>query len=221
MVGTIAPLVKEVRQSRRRRSKGEVLALHEVEVLALHFLSSLAGGFAVFAALRLVRLGATEFVPGVVETVDRGATTVLAVLALGLVGASILGLRLPMRDRQVPIEWRFYHGPARASVEYGFVLGAGLFTRINGAAVYLAPVAALIAPSDWLAAVPIMSFAAARAGIVVARSIAVVDAPPEESVDRLRWESNVRLRFIALQLIAVTAVGAAGIATLLLGAGRW
>src|ERR671936_507872 len=170
MVGTIAPLVKEVRQSRRRRSKGEVLALHEAEVLALHFLSSLAGGFAVFAALRLVRLGATELVPGVVETV---------------------------------------------------VLGAGLFTRINGAAVYLAPVAALIAPSDWLAAVPIMSFAAARAGIVVARSIAVVDAPPEESVDRLRWESNVRLRFIALQLIAVTAVGAAGIATLLIGAGRW
>src|SRR5918911_554371 len=135
MVGTIAPLVKEVRQSRRRRSKGEVLALHEVEVLALHFLSSLAGGFAVFAALRLVRLGATELVPGVVETVDRGATTVLAVLALGLVGAAI----------------------------------------------HLAPVAALIAPSAWLAAVPIMSFAAARAGIVVARSIAVVDAPPEES----------------------------------------
>jgi hypothetical protein len=213
MVGTIAPLVKEVRQTKGR--------LGTAQVVGLHFLSSLAGGFALFAALRLVRMGAAWLAPGLVDASDHAAAVVVAVLALGLFVAATLRWRLPMRDRQVPIEWRFYHGPARASVEYGFVLGAGLFTRINSAALYLAPVAALLAPSDWLAAPPIMIFAAARAGIVVTRSLAVVEAPPAKTAERIQWQSAARLRFVALQLIAVTAVGAAGITSLLLGAGRW
>ena len=211
MVGTIAPLVQEAREERGR--------LGAALVVVLHFVSSLAGGLAVFAALRLARVAIVSFAPGALDVIDEGAPTILAALALAAGLASILRLPLPMRDRQVPIEWRMEHGPARASVEYGFVLGAGLFTRINGAALYLAPVAAFLVPATWVAAAPILAFAAARAGIVVARSLALAGAPPEESAARLRWQSNVRLRFLALQLVAVTAVGAAGISTLLVGAG--
>jgi hypothetical protein len=211
MVGTIAPLVQEAREERGK--------VGVARVVVAHFVSSLAGGLAVFASLRLVRVAIGSLVPGALEVVDAGAYTILAALALAAGVASILRLPLPMRDRQVPIEWRMEHGPARASVEYGFVLGAGLFTRINGAALFLAPAAAFLVPVTWVAAAPILAFAAARAGIVIARSLALAGAPPEESAAWLRWQSNVRLRFLALQLIAVTAVGAAGISTLLVGVG--
>lgn len=205
MIGTITPLVEEVQQKRQRTGAAEVALMY--------VLSSLVGGAALAAAARGLRLGAFALLPQDVGGRDLVVPIVIAVSACYGVGV-IASTRLPrlMWQRQVPLIWRSRFGPLRASVAYSAVLGAGIFTRINSPAVYLVPIAALLAPSWPLALAPALLYAFARASIVAAASIAFSEKYYRDWDGLMAWISYQRRIWTAVQAIVLASATAAALA---------
>lgn len=138
-----------------------------------------------------------------------------AVAVVAVVGAYVLltlampRLRLPMRDKQVPLEWRSRMGPLAAAIVYSAILGAGVFTRINSVGIYLIPVAAVLAPSWTLALAPALVYGFARAASVVAPSVALADRYYQDVDGVMRWLTHQRRVWTAVQAVAVAATAVA------------
>ncbi|HYZ77396.1 MAG TPA: hypothetical protein VE596_08485 [Gaiellaceae bacterium] len=179
----------------------------------MYVLSSLAGAAALVAAARALRLGAFALLPADVGGRELVVPIVIAVSACYAV-AVIASYRLPrlMWKRQVPFVWRTRFGPLRASVAYSAVLGAGIFTRINSPAVYLVPIAALLAPSWPLALVPGLLYAFARASIVAVASIAFSERYYRDWDGLMGWISYQRRIWTAVQGIVLASATVAGLA---------
>jgi hypothetical protein len=182
-----------------------------VEVTALYVTSSMVGAAALIAAARVVRLVALTVLPDDVGGGAVAAPAALAAVALyALLAAGSRRLPRPMWNRQVPLVWRARFGPLRASVAYSFVLGAAIFTRINSPAIYLLPVAGLLAPSWPLALTPALLYAFARAASVAAGSIAFADWYARDFEGLMAWIGRQRLVWTAVQAIVLAAAAAAG-----------
>jgi hypothetical protein len=194
-----------VQQKRQRTGAAEVALMYVV--------SSLVGAAALAVVARAIRLGAFALLPQSVGGRNLVVPLVIAVSACYAV-AAIASYRLPhlMWNRQVPLVWRDRFGPLRASVAYSAVLGAGIFTRINSPAVYLVPVAALLAPSWPLALVPALLYAFARASIVAVASIAFSENYYRDWGGLMAWISYQRRIWTAVQAIVLASATAAALA---------
>ena len=206
MIGTITPLVQGVAARRARLTVPIIYGAFQ--------LSSTAGGVLVAVVVRAMR-GVT---PALATKLSETAPLALSAAALYVLAAKMTGrMPLPMRNQQVPIEWRSRFSPVRALLLYGLVLGAGIFTRINALAFYLGPVAAIIAPTTLLGLAPWAVFAAGRAAVVV--TVSHVGAPRfrDQRETVVGWGFHHRPELEGLQWILMSAVSVAGPLAMILG----
>lgn len=122
MITTISPLVQ-----------GDTLK-RSWFVLALHAISSVAGGIVTFGVLAGVGYLIVGGWPWVLRTAI--AATTAFVLTLREVG--VLPVPLPMNYNSVPQHWWRKYGPVQGAIAYGFGLGLGVTTIIPYASFYIA-----------------------------------------------------------------------------------
>jgi hypothetical protein len=186
------------------------------EVALLYVAGSLVGAAALVVVARSIRLGAFALLPQSVGGRNLVVPLVIAVSACYAV-AAIASYRLPCPtwNRQVPLVWRDRFAPLRASVAYSAVLGAAIFTRVSSPAIYLVPVAALLAPSWPLALVPPLLYAFSRASIVAVASIAFSEKYYRGWGGLMTWIGYQRHIWTAVEAIVLAGATVAGLATAL------
>lgn len=204
MVGTITPLVQ---RAKKRKSVSTVVAIAAVFVA-----SSLAGGVVIGVLGRLIRGSILALTPSLVRSATHDEALLVGVLAAYvLVGRATGRFWLPMFDRQVPLSWRQKGGAERALIPYSFFLGMGIVTRINSPAIYLLPVAAILASNWQLGLLPICTYALFRAGVAAAASVAMSDWYRHDAGAVLDLLRDQRLFATAAQGVVLAAITAGGI----------
>jgi hypothetical protein len=105
-----------------------------------------------------------------VAAVAPGGRTLVAVVAVGLVSASVLleaagRVRpLPQSPHQVPRRWVMWPQPAKTALAFGAIIGAGALTRLEHAVAWSVAALVLLAPSLPAAALVGALYGAARGG---------------------------------------------------------
>jgi hypothetical protein len=212
MIGTITPLVQEVRE--RNGVLGVGLLVSE------YTLSAVLGSFLLALVLWLIRTGIEMVSPSLSSAVHRSAPLIIGAIAAYVVLAVLtLRLPLPMRDEQVPARWRETLGPRRALMAYSFLLGVGLFTRVNSPAFYVVVVAGVVAPSPALAFVLPIAFGIARGGVVVVNALLRERHYMSDPEGDIGAGLNQRRLLTGLQFVMLSAVVVTGILLGTIGGG--
>lgn len=207
MVGTITPLVQTA------TPRGLGMRRRSASIGCVYVISSIAGAMLLATGGHAIHLFIASARHEPLTPSARVVAAIFGGSALYLTIAAWLGRRnaLPSRDVQVPLAWRERFGAARASVAYGLVLGFAITTRINSPAVYLVPIASVLAPTWQLALLPALFYGFARGAAVigaVALSQSAYARDPRTVLDRLGELGRAALGVQVLVLAGL--VGAAG-----------
>lgn len=184
--------------------EGRLGETNRTAVWSAHLAGAALGGFATAAGAWVVATPLRTFVPA------SGLTLLLlAVVALALL-MDLKLLRIPSAGRQVPSWWTKRFGYRRSFFFFGFLLGAGVWTRVHYALVYVWLAAASVVRSPASAALLGLAFGLSRAILVGPAALA-----PDLS-SRILYRSPQSARWWPrLSLSAGLVVGAALASSLL------
>lgn len=155
MVGTIGPLVKEARE-RWLTGIGLLIVGGMVG-------GAIAGvGISIAGALVLKALG--------LEARDLFALLTLVGVVTTARDAGLLRIDGPPFRRSVPKSWWYSHGPWRATLTYGFVLGLGVTTTVPMASYYWLLIWIAVSGTPAYGAITLAMYGVGRAVPVIAAS---------------------------------------------------
>lgn len=134
--------------------------------IAAHILAAAGGGAVIAYGLATLGTALRRLDPSPHHVVY---LTVFASVSLPLIvlqGRGKMGL-LPERREQVPRRWLGWKRRWWTAAAYGAVLGAGFFTHVRYASMYMLALAALVAPSPKTAAILGMIYGTSRGATVL------------------------------------------------------
>lgn len=164
-----------------------------------YLLACIVGGAGTGAALGA--LGAGREILGPVMPVTTVLLVIVALLAIWLEPHGHVS-PLPERKKQVPTGWLGWRPRWRTAVAFGLMLGAGFFTHLRHASVYVLVVVVILSASVEVGAVLGCTYGAAR-GLV----LALTWAGDRFLGRRLRWERIGRARRTVSGALVAASLG--------------